>query len=693
MTTLVSHYHSSAHAHHQDPRRQSPPALQYYHHHHPSDISSSSSSTFSSPTTTSQQHNQHLHTYTLSQSHPSQSSSAIISDHSFNIQDSPPPSQLFSSQSHPSTITDNISFDYATTVHDLNSTPINFSTPMQSANSSGSWNFASVSNGQLTPTSARTPRNTHHHRESSLSSIGSAGPSSPYNSSTTNPQIILSDNDNSYYDGLAAVDGYQSYSKPLTHHNPTDFLYGYNDYSNNSNLAAFMALQRQQQDIESMPAPDHSHAKSVASANDSPSTPESNIEYKSGEFFSRSWLASNSPFSVPKLERGMSDIYSSVPKLDRTMSDAYNDELYSPNFAFTSAPTSKPKATTVSPSQNDVFTQRLQAANNQHLSATSRSPVQNSRQLSPFRQGSPLAPTHDSFGSASMRLGSAQQLREQQKAENDALVLAQQIKRSSPRRQAEEKTISPKDALLDYHGNDDASEMPLFPPSATPQYRAPTQQPQQLKTEPSVDMDDSGSQQSFRSMATSREDSGAYSSSSQTTPQQTTFSFAPPSVPGVQIPQQYPFVPQSRREQSDVSGVSGTPDFPSTLTSMESSSSEYTPDNKLQKPAGTLADAGTYTCTYHGCTLRFETPAKLQKHKREGHRQSAPLGRASGSPDGMTSAVNRNSQAGPHKCERINPSTGKPCNTVFSRPYDLTRHEDTIVSSIDCICNFYEANR
>ncbi|CAG8957441.1 hypothetical protein HYFRA_00011422 [Hymenoscyphus fraxineus] len=29
-------------------------------------------------------------------------------------------------------------------------------------------------------------------------------------------------------------------------------------------------------------------------------------------------------------------------------------------------------------------------------------------------------------------------------------------------------------------------------------------------------------------------------------------------------------------------------------------------------------------------------------------------------------------------CERINPSTGKPYNTIFSRPYDLTRHEDTI---------------
>ena len=34
-----------------------------------------------------------------------------------------------------------------------------------------------------------------------------------------------------------------------------------------------------------------------------------------------------------------------------------------------------------------------------------------------------------------------------------------------------------------------------------------------------------------------------------------------------------------------------------------------------------------------------------------------------------------------HRCEKINPSTGKPCNTVFPRAYDLTRHEDTLHSS------------
>jgi hypothetical protein len=133
-----------------------------------------------------------------------------------------------------------------------------------------------------------------------------------------------------------------------------------------------------------------------------------------------------------------------------------------------------------------------------------------------------------------------------------------------------------------------------------------------------------------------------------------------------------------------------TPDFPAHLTSMESSASEAAPpsgntsqQNNTPKPenTSTLADTGTYTCTYHGCSLRFETPQKLQRHKREGHRQvTAQQQHTAGVGSGMTSSQlsQRNSQSGPHKCDRINPTTGKPCNTVFSRPYDLTRHEDTI---------------
>jgi len=133
-----------------------------------------------------------------------------------------------------------------------------------------------------------------------------------------------------------------------------------------------------------------------------------------------------------------------------------------------------------------------------------------------------------------------------------------------------------------------------------------------------------------------------------------------------------------------------TPDFPAHMLSMESTAEESSepssqhsfqkprsqqhaaPQQQVQRPADTSSDSGTYSCTYHGCHLRFDTPAKLQKHKREGHRQTSPASAQSPNP------ALRNSQAGPHRCDRINPSTGKPCNSIFSRPYDLTRHEDTI---------------
>lgn len=40
------------------------------------------------------------------------------------------------------------------------------------------------------------------------------------------------------------------------------------------------------------------------------------------------------------------------------------------------------------------------------------------------------------------------------------------------------------------------------------------------------------------------------------------------------------------------------------------------------------------------------------------------------------------SHAGPHRCDILNPQTGKLCNKVFSRPYDLIRHQDTIHATV-----------
>jgi len=57
----------------------------------------------------------------------------------------------------------------------------------------------------------------------------------------------------------------------------------------------------------------------------------------------------------------------------------------------------------------------------------------------------------------------------------------------------------------------------------------------------------------------------------------------------------------------------------------------------------TFADKGKYTCTYHRCTLRFDMPAKLQRHKREDHRNSERgyLGRTTAYTDRSTVAINR----------------------------------------------------
>lgn len=112
------------------------------------------------------------------------------------------------------------------------------------------------------------------------------------------------------------------------------------------------------------------------------------------------------------------------------------------------------------------------------------------------------------------------------------------------------------------------------------------------------------------------------------------------------------------------------PEFPTYLTSMESTKSEQTPSipspqhtevsstNYPRRPTATRADIGTYSCTYHGCTQRFDTPSKLQKHKYEGHRQVSPTHARSGSEGDIGSPSTaalaaRNSQAGPHSASGL----------------------------------------
>ena len=473
-----------------------------------------------------------------------------------------------------------------------------------------------------------------HQRESSLSSLGSAGPASPFNHNTSNPQIaVTTDFGTDALDMAQAADANSANSNYIV-----KSLASYPGYHNFDAAMPEMAYPgiiaqpgnngNQKNDRGLLPAPEfgssssRSQATSVASSvgGDSPATP-----------------TVHEPETAEKRRKA----YSSVPKLDRTLTDIYSDELYNPNFAITSTTPPSQSQLAVSP-VNDVFSQRLNAANSQHLSAR-QSPVmsEGSRERSPFRTTSPLASAVSNFSvpptatGRNMQFNSAQRVREQNQVKQEA-QLHQQI--GGSREPETPKTISPKDAILEFpQENDERNNFPLFP---TEGHDFVDQFTKAMMPQPMHNPAQTGHQMNYlgQQMPT-----------------------------GLQIPQQYPFIPQTNNATP--------PRLSSGGSSMGSGGS--TPTNR-GRPMGTAADSGTYTCTYHGCTLRFETPALLQKHKREGHRQAQGLGVTRPHHDvGMTSSL-IGSQAGPHRCNRINPSTGKPCNTVFSRPYDLTRHEDTI---------------
>jgi len=559
---------------------------------------------------------------------------------------------------------------------------------LATVNSNGLQNWNSYeNNGQMDTTQSlhrpahRTSRT--HQRATSSSSIGSNGSQYQTAGHTTGyPYIASSENspsasstpkiDSSY----TADEASRVFSNhlPTPSHTPTQDTFlnpnfnNYNAHSNmDSNMAAHLSMKQalldQHAPEEELPNFGHSARHSVSSyGQDSPATPHT----AHGDDF-------EDKFKVPP-----TDLRHNLSKFDMALNELYNPTMVAqiPH----SAPQSNAKSSLLSPYRN-VVTERLQAAHN----ARSQSPASSmSGGVSPFRQGSPYAASNNSFNSPHMRVGTAAHAREAQKAESDAFALKHHLPQAED---TQPKTISPKDALLDYHEPDEESKVPLFPDGSASEYEHQYTGGDQYRNGTAQSHYDNSSEQGYRrdSWATAQF-SPNFSTASGPSPSQSNFAFVPPAIGGNM--HGLPYVSQQYRPTGNLqSAPEQTPEFPAHLTSMESSASEAGgPDNgsassdHLQKPASSTADTGTYTCTYHGCTLRFETPQKLQKHKREGHRQNPNVANPASVGSGMTSAalLERSSQAGPHKCERINPTTGKPCNTVFSRPYDLTRHEDTI---------------
>jgi hypothetical protein len=454
-----------------------------------------------------------------------------------------------------------------------------------------------------------------------------------------------------------------------------------------STMAAHFSMKQalMDQNDEDVPGFAHSARHSVSSyGHDSPATPHT----AQGEDFDERFKMP--PAGETPLSRVDSWLFNefiaydddpdlrqpTVPKFERTYTDAAADTFYDPSTMMAAKPTSH--ASMLSPyrsgNPSDIVNRTLKAAQN----ARSQSPASSvSRDRSPFRQNSPYVHSSSGYNSTRMRVGTAAEAREQNIEADAAYAMKQNVASSE---EAQPKTISPKDALLDYRDADEESKVPLFPESGASEYDHQYHGGDQYRNATQSSFDTTSAQSYRRDNWATPQFSPNFSTSTAGT-SQPAFAFVPPAISGNLHGLPFNSPSQYRPTSNMPSASESTPDFPAHLTSMESSASEADPQGSqssehLSKPASSAADSGTYTCTYHGCTQRFETPQKLQKHKREGHRNANPASIGAN----MTSAalLERNSQAGPHKCERINPTTGKPCNTIFSRPYDLTRHEDTI---------------
>jgi hypothetical protein len=555
------------------------------------------------------------------------------------------------------------------------------------------WNNYS-NNGQMINRSlhaAAFQRNRSHQRAQSSSSMGSNASGSPFSQGhAPYGYEMKGQNYNSQDQSSSAFSNHL----PTPTHTPvrdsflsTSYPSTYSQGGDMSSVVAAHLAMNNNIDThsnadEEIPGMSHSGRQSVSSMGQDPSTPRT-IPDNYDEGFKvpsngEKPLSSSLDIDTWSNEYlqfdDIADQQMRFPKLDRTVSDAYNDALYNGANTTAAPATSAPKSNSnqlLSPHRN-MINEYLQAAQ----MARSQSPTSSgSRGVSPFRPSSPYI--QGAFGQM-QRPYTAASVRQAQQTRASQMEMSQHI--DQPQDEAP-KTISPKDAVLEYNETEEDAKVPLFSESEASAFGQQYGGQQQIFSAQARNVTNS-----LSSRRTSDWTNDAQQRSNLApTSNSTSFNFATPAVHA--YTHEIPFHSQNHRSHASMKQEE-TPEFPAHLTSMESSASEAPPSStnsgyhiESTKPVSSTADTGTYTCTYHGCNLRFETPQKLQKHKKDGHRNStAGTTPTPGLGSGMTSAqiAARNSQAGPHKCERSNPTTGKPCNTIFSRPYDLTRHEDTI---------------
>lgn len=353
-----------------------------------------------------------------------------------------------------------------------------------------------------------------------------------------------------------------------------------------------------------------------------------------------------------ELLKGDCAVATTVPKLGRTVSDARADELYNPynlnpTYGDLSTMAPRPQNPNFLQPQPPVLQERLTAANK----ARSSSPSSPSGHASPFRnspyggssdfntQGVSQAPaTMPDYGPiGSHPITSSQQNHKRVKQENE-----------------EPTTVSPKDAFPEQSvPKQEESYTSLFPEPNQPlqyaPYNAPAQDVGNLTSMPPV---------SWGYQATSMPPHAQLDTKQENASQE----------------------PQYGPIYANVSSSGNANYLPPHLASMETTKSEESDqmesstDSGAERPSDTSASSARYTCPFKYpdgtyCHERFDDSAQLARHKKE-HTRSSGIGKDDPCAPKM-------SQAGPHFCQRLNPN-GERCGKEFTRPYDLTRHEETL---------------
>ena len=423
----------------------------------------------------------------------------------------------------------------------------------------------------------------------------------------------------------------------------------------------YMPTQQQQQQQHQQPAqvqPQHQyHGPSAQTANqfNVPSYTAQNGYPQASRVNHRpsNSISSEDSLPTPNLNKQIS---LRAPKFDRTYTDALEDELYDESSSSASHSANSQAAMSRRAASNFGYQQRLpqfsngvymdksmSAPSSSHSGARSQAQPSHSQQPKQQQQQEHLMNGANPSGNNGYSQPSPayDPLANQSEAQRlSSTAVADSVRRlQAPDR----TTVSPREAFLDYPDNADFRERTLFSKSASPYSQAYSHEAPENSGSRSHESESSGS----------NEDDYDGSEDHQ-------FPMAP-----IQYPMTTNIstlaVPEPSRSASNSTYQSGIYSGDMSAESGASSESEYDPNatstRRVSRSSGRPSvTSKTFACP--DCGKRFEKAQPLQAHRRNSH------GKAGGPPNLSQHKFSNTS----HRCDYVDPNTGKTCNTVFSRP-------------------------